>query len=128
MKIEGAVNDQEESGMSRIGVVLSLAALGLASPAAATDAGRGRALYESRCVSCHTQSVHQRESRKAASFEGVLAQVSRWNASLGGDWNAEDIEDVALYLNQRYYKHTCPASVCPPGRASVTPSGMMAAR
>ena len=114
--------------MSRIGVGLLFAAVALAQPGVAADAARGQALYESRCVGCHTKSVHQREVRKATSFEGVLVQVSRWNATLGGDWTAEDIEDVAVYLNQRYYKHACPASVCSPGPASVTPSGTMAAR
>ena len=126
VKIKDAVIDQEGSPMSRIGAALVLAALGLAPPAAATDAARGQALYESRCGGCHTKSVHQREARKAATFEGVLAQVSRWNAALGGDWNAEDIEDVAMYLNQRYYRYPCPASVCPPGRATLTPAATAA--
>lgn len=114
--------------MSRIGLVLMLAALGLAQPAAGADPGRGRALYESRCVGCHSKSVHQRESRKATTFEGVLAQVSRWNDTLGGDWTAEDIEDVTVYLNERYYKHRCPTAVCSAGSASMTPSGTMATR
>jgi hypothetical protein len=127
-KMVGAVIDQEEQSMSRIGMALLLALLGLAQPAGAADAGRGRALYESRCTGCHTKSVHQRDSRKATSFEGILAQVARWNATLGGDWRAEDIEDVAVYLNERYYKYACPASFCPPGRASVAPSGTVAAR
>ena len=130
VKIKAAVIDREGSHIfthrSRIGAALALAALGLVPPAAATDAARGQALYESRCGGCHTQSVHQREARKAATFEGVLAQISRWNAALGGDWNAEDIEDVAMYLNQRYYRYPCPASVCPPGRATLTPAATAA--
>ncbi|MGB8434705.1 MAG: hypothetical protein WCE38_10630 [Burkholderiales bacterium] len=113
--------------MPRFFAALLLALLGLAQPVVAGDPARGRALYESRCVECHTKSVHQPESRRAPSFEGVLAQVSRWNDTLGGDWTAEDIEDVAVYLNQRYYKHPCPASACPPGRASATPPGTVAA-
>lgn len=108
--------------MSRLGVLALLAVLGSAQPAFAGDAGRGRALYESRCTGCHNKSVHQREVRKATTFEGVLAQVSRWNTTLGGDWTAEDIEDVTVYLNERYYKHPCPPAICPPGRASVAPA------
>jgi hypothetical protein len=113
--------------MSRIGLaqLLSLAvllgALGTAQCAAAADPGRGQALYESRCTGCHNKSVHQRESRKATTFEGILAQVSRWNETLGGDWKAEDMEDVAAYLNQRYYKLPCPPEICSGGRASLTP-------
>ena len=115
--------------MSHIGtLLLLLVALGAALPAAAADPGRGRALYESRCTGCHNKSVHQREVRRATTFEGVLAQVSRWNTTLGGDWTVEDIEDVAAYLNERYYKHPCPAAVCPPGRASLAPHAAAALR
>lgn len=114
--------------MPRIVAVLLLAGLGWWQPLAAADAARGQALYESRCGGCHTRSVHQRESRKATTFAGVLAQVSRWNSSLGGAWNAEDIADVAVYLNQRYYKHPCPDSTCPPGRAMLTPPAATVAR
>ncbi len=114
--------------MSRFVAAIWFAALGLGHPAAAADVARGQALYEARCVGCHSESVHRRDSRRAVSFEGVLAQVSRWNAALGGDWKAEEIEDVAVYLNQRYYQHSCPASICPPGRASATQSETIVAR
>jgi hypothetical protein len=124
-KIEAAEVGQEETIMSRVGwaQLLSLAvlfaALGTQS-AGAADPGRGQALYESRCTGCHNKSVHQRDSRKATTFEGILAQVSRWNETLGGDWKAEDMEDVAAYLNQRYYKLPCPPAICPGGRASLS--------
>ena len=114
--------------MSRIVLALLAAGLGTGLPAEAADPGRGQALYESRCGGCHTKSVHNRESRKATTFAGVLAMVSRWNETLGGDWKAEDIEDVAVYLNQRYYKHPCPPSVCSPGSASLVPPATASAR
>lgn len=82
------------------------------------DTDRGRALYEARCDLCHSTSVHVRESRKAISFEGVRAQVARWNGELGGAWSADDINDVTVYLNNRYYFFPCPESVCRRGQAS----------
>jgi len=114
--------------MSRIVLALLLAALAAGLPARAADIGRGQALYESRCVGCHTKSVHNPESRRATNFGGVLAMVSRWNDTLGGDWKAEEIEDVAVYLNQRYYKYPCPSSVCAPGSASLTSPANVSAR
>jgi len=128
VKIGGTVIGPKESDMSRISAVLLLAALAPAVPAVAADAARGQALYESRCGECHTKSVHQRESRKATTFAGVLAQVGRWNDTLGGDWTAEDIEDVAVYLNQRYYKYPCPTAVCSVGSALGARSARMATR
>jgi len=83
------------------------------------DAGRGRLLYEARCTVCHGTSVHLRETRKARSFEGVRAQVERWNAELGGAWSADDIDDVTMYVNNRYYFFPCPDSACGSEQAST---------
>ena len=92
---------------------LAAAVLALAAPGAgAGDAVRGRALYESHCVSCHSQSVHGRAKREAKDFEGVRAWVARWNANLTLRWGAEEIEDVTLYLNETYYRFACPPSAC----------------
>ncbi|MCZ7566640.1 MAG: cytochrome C [Burkholderiales bacterium] len=100
-------------------MALALALGCWSAPAAAGDPDRGRVLYETRCVECHDTSVHRRETRKAQTFAGVLAQVSRWNANLGGAWTAAEIEDVAVYLNWRYYRHPCPEPVCGSRRASL---------
>jgi mono/diheme cytochrome c family protein len=102
-------------------VIVSLA-LGLAGPSgaqAAADAERGKALYETRCSACHASSVHQREARKAKSFDALRAQVQRWSAEVGGGWSDDEIDDVALYLNQRYYRFPCPQSVCRAKQASL---------
>ena len=88
------------------------------APARGADAERGRALYEARCDACHGASVHVREARKGTSFEGVRAQVARWNAELGGGWSADEINDVTVYLDNRYYLFPCPERVCRSGRAA----------
>ena len=96
-------------------------ALVLAAPTAASaqDPVRGKELYETRCVGCHSKSVHNRASRKANSFEAVRAEVSRWNKELGGAWKTEEIDDVTVYLNERYYKFQCPQTVCRKAQGSA---------
>ena len=97
----------------RMAVALAGALMLAASLSAnAQDPARGKELYETRCVGCHSKSVHNRASRKARDFEGVRAEVSRWNRELGGVWRAEEVDDVSVYLNERYYKFQCPQSVC----------------
>jgi mono/diheme cytochrome c family protein len=100
---------------------LALGLAGLCAPAAA-NAERGGLLYETRCNACHASSVHQRNARKAKSFDGLRAQVLRWSAEVGGGWSGDEIDDVTLYLNQRYYRFPCPQSVCKAARASLARS------
>ena len=80
--------------------------------AAAADAARGAALYESRCDSCHSESVHGRAKRVAKDFDAVRGWVRRWNDNLSLRWGDEEIDDVSMYLNNTYYKYPCPPSVC----------------
>jgi hypothetical protein len=85
----------------------------LAMPAAsAPDAERGRALYEMRCLTCHSESVHGRQKRVAADFDDVRAWVSRWNENLALRWSREEIDDVAVHVSRSYYGFACPPDVC----------------
>ncbi len=80
--------------------------------ASGADPDRGRALYGQHCGSCHSQSVHGREKRVAADFAAVRAWVVRWSETLKLRWEASDVDDVAVHLNNTYYRHPCPASAC----------------
>jgi mono/diheme cytochrome c family protein len=80
--------------------VLALAA----STAAAEDPDRGRLLYENHCTVCHTSVAHVREDRKAATPAELLHQITRWSTHLELSWHGSEREDVAAYLNQRYYR------------------------
>lgn len=92
---------------------LCVAALSiLATCAYAADTDRGKALYESRCNTCHESSVHSRAARSAKTFDHIRAFVSRWDRELGQIWTIEEINEVARYLNERYYHYPCPATVC----------------
>ena len=91
----------------------------LLAPAGAADFERGKLLYNARCVGCHDKSVHQRDARKALTIEGIRSQVRRWDAFLGGAWRDEEVNDVASYLNELFYRYPCPPAVCPEKKAAL---------
>jgi hypothetical protein len=93
-------------------LAFAMAALLAAPLALGADAERGRALYELRCGSCHSESVHARQKRVAKSFEDVRAWVARWNENLRLRWSSEEIDDVAVHVNATYYRYDCPPNVC----------------
>lgn len=89
--------------MSRSATVALVALLALAGDALAADSAHGRALYETRCIECHATSVHSRTKRIAGSCTEIREQVVRWSRQQGSEWTAEEVDDVTLYLNERYY-------------------------
>jgi len=110
---------------TRVGILaaaiasLALVFFGLPGAQAFADAERGKVLYETRCIACHESSVHNRDARKAKSYDALRAQVLRWSAEVGGAWTADEIGDVTLYLNQRYYRFPCPQTMCRADQASI---------
>ena len=91
----------------------AIAALAVAGAASAADPARGRALYEARCGGCHNDSVHNDNSRKARNFEESRARVADFSTQLKTGWSGAQVDDVAVYLNERYYSFPCPAKLCP---------------
>lgn len=86
--------------------ILLFVGLGRAS---AADFSRGQLLYENHCVGCHESVVHIREQRKVVSLAALRAQVAHRARLQGLRWSEEDVDDVALYLDTRYYKfHAAP--------------------
>jgi len=67
------------------------------------SAARGQLLYSLHCASCHDTEVHWREKRLATNWPALLEQVNRWQNNLSLEWNSDDIDDVAGYLNATYY-------------------------
>jgi hypothetical protein len=39
--------------------------------------------------------------------------VADFGARLGAGWSGAQIDDVAVYLNERYYRFPCPPDLCP---------------
>lgn len=69
------------------------------------DLHPGKTLHDANCISCHDAAVYTREDRKIADFPKLVAQVKRCDANLGSRLFDEEIEQVADYLNQAYYKY-----------------------
>ena len=85
---------------------LSLATL-LFIPAAQADAAdiaHGQALVQQHCMSCHDNRVYTRPNRRVTNLAGLKKQVKRCELALELKWFDEDINDVAGYLNESFYK------------------------
>jgi hypothetical protein len=87
-------------------VIASMVAPSLAG--AAVNIERGRLLYENHCTSCHESVVHIRDNRQAKSLGEVYWQTTRWAVERELDWRYEEINDVARYLNTRFYQFEAP--------------------
>ena len=85
--------------------VLSILLLLLYPIATAANPERGRLLYENHCRSCHESNVHIRQTQAAKSFKAVRTEVVRWQGVLTLQWSAEDVGDVAEYLNATWYHY-----------------------
>ncbi len=79
--------------------------------ASAADLARGKSLHEKHCVACHTSltngepdTLYTRPDRRVTSLSGLKKQVRRCELSLGLRWFDEDIDDVAGFLNQDFYR------------------------
>lgn len=92
------------SGQSNADASQADAAQQTATAATDLSAHPGKALHDANCISCHDSAVYTREDRKIGDFPKLLAQVRRCDANLGSRLFDEDIEQVADYLNQAYYK------------------------
>ena len=83
---------------------LPICLLFLCTQALAADEQRGEGLYQNHCTLCHDSRLHIREQRKAFDAETLRDWVRRWKTHLALDWGESEVEDVAAYLNARFYK------------------------
>lgn len=72
----------------------------------AQDFVRGEALYENHCKECHEALAHTRHGSKINSVGDIRSWVRSWSIHTRLDWSTEEIEDVADYLNSRFYHLT----------------------
>ena len=91
--------------MPRPSVIVLLVLLAAALPAQAQDARRGRQLYETLCLSCHYEHVHERAPERSEVHSlNELRKETTLRAELTGiRFTREDIEDVVAYLDQSHY-------------------------
>ena len=85
---------------------IALALLMLAAPAWAQDPERGKALYDIHCVACHYERIHQRNSSRSVirSLAQLRVEVVQRAALTKQRFTAEDLDDIAAYLNRSHYR------------------------
>jgi len=83
---------------------LALAAAG----AQAQDARRGRQVYETQCLSCHYERVHERAPERSSvhSLEELRKEVALRAGLTGRPFTQEDLDDITAYLDQSHYRFT----------------------
>jgi mono/diheme cytochrome c family protein len=87
---------------------------------AAADLARGRTLYETTCEACHSANVHWRDKRIADTWPALLREVGKWQRNAGQRWGSAEINDVAAYLNDRFYHLPCPSTDCAAKEAALS--------
>ena len=70
----------------------------------AADISNGKSLQQENCMTCHDDGVYTRSDRRITTMEGLNKQVKRCELTLGLQWFDEDVNDVAGYLNESFYK------------------------
>ena len=85
--------------------VLALILL-LATPGWAQDAQRGRLLYETHCLVCHYERIHNRDPSRSLvrTFTQLRLEVAQRAANTGQRFTIEDLDDIAEYLNRTHYR------------------------
>lgn len=74
--------------------------------AVAAGFDRGEALYENHCKVCHETMVHDRGDHRARTIEDIRKWTRTWSFHTELDWTDSEINDVADYLNRRFYKYS----------------------
>ena len=87
-------------------VVSAFACLVIYPSISLAEFDRGEALYENHCKECHESWAHTREGRNANTLDGLRQRVAAWSFHSGLDWSDDEINDVADYLNRRFYQLT----------------------
>ena len=90
-----------------LAAALSVTALSaLNTPLAAQEFDRGEALYNNHCKECHEGLAHMRLGSRISSRSEIRSWVASWSVHSGLAWSSEEVEDVADYLNGKYYHLT----------------------
>ena len=90
-----------------------LAACLAGAPAAAQDVSHGALLYDTHCVRCHREGLHERKSSKVKTYAGLRVEVERWARETGRRFTRDDIEDLIDFLDRSHYRLDTPR---PPAR------------
>ena len=92
----------------KITIVVMVMALTFAAPLVAGQSSgvgdpRGKLLYSTYCIGCHTTQMHWREKKLATNWGSLRYQVRHWQENVAPGLAEEDITAIARYLNDLYY-------------------------
>lgn len=68
----------------------------------------GKAIHDRTCMNCHDSGVYTRPDHKMKDYTMLSGQVRQCDANLGSKLFDEDMDKVADYLNEAYYKFPKP--------------------
>ena len=81
-----------------------MALLLIGSSAAAQDVSRGQLLYETHCIRCHREGLHERKNSKVATYGDLRYQVERWTKEAGRTFTPAEREDLIEFLDATHYR------------------------
>ena len=68
------------------------------------DANAGKQLHDKNCFGCHKTEIYTRPDRIIHGLGDLKNRVKFCESNNGLDWDTQQIEDVASYLNKAFYK------------------------
>lgn len=66
-------------------------------------------MHDTYCIMCHDTRVYTRDKRIARDYEGLRAEVNRWQSNMSLNWSGDEVDTVATWLAKRYYGFDCPS-------------------
>jgi len=94
--------------MMRRTLTLSATALAttlLTAPAAqAADLVLGKKLHSENCLKCHGTEKYSAPNRKVHSMSALKTRVQGCATNLSLSWFEDEVDAVAAYMNQEFYK------------------------
>lgn len=82
----------------------SVALFSVAASAAAADVAAGKALVQKDCTACHGTEVFSRPNHRMQSLAMLKHQIGRCQHAAAVHLTAQQIDDIAAYLDQTFYK------------------------
>ena len=88
------------------GILLMIVLACIAGAAVAQDAERGRLLYQTHCLGCHYERIHNRDpSRSLVKSPAQLGvEVAKRAQMTKQRFTVEDLDDIAEYLDRSHYR------------------------
>ena len=92
--------------MTRAGLLACM--LFLAAPASGQDVSQGALLYETHCLTCHREGLHDRKTSMVKSYADLRVQVETWTRQTGRRFTAAEIEELIDFLDRSHYRLDLP--------------------